>query len=192
MRLFVGIPLTTEVIDELSTTLSRLRSLGDNLRWSSPETWHITLQFLGNTSADKYNCLAARLREVHSPPAPIALESLGFFDHAGIFFAGVRLTPGLQSLQHSVTVATHLCGFPTETRPYQPHITLARSKGKLRPQGLRELKTRLLHRQPQFTRFLADEFLLYESFLGPSGSRYEIRERFPLQTDSAKSQENAL
>jgi hypothetical protein len=33
---------------------------------------------------------------------------------------------------------------------------------------------------PAFTRFIASEFLLYESFLAFSGSRYQVRERFPL------------
>jgi 2'-5' RNA ligase len=76
-----------------------------------------------------------------------------------------------------VVAATALCGFAAETRPFQPHITLARSKGQRR--GLSELKTRI-GSQPEFTRFAAGEFLLFESFLGPAGSRYDIRARFAL------------
>jgi hypothetical protein len=34
--------------------------------------------------------------------------------------------------------------------------------------------------QPRFTSFIADEFLLYESFLGSAGARHEVRERLPL------------
>src|SRR5215469_11062845 len=109
MRLFIGIPLSTTVIEELSIISNRLRSHNDGLRWSSSETWHITLQFLGNTSPDQYQCIATQLRELRSPPIPITLESLGFFDHAGIFFAGVKLTLGLQTLQQGVTTATQLC-----------------------------------------------------------------------------------
>jgi 2'-5' RNA ligase len=179
MRLFVGIPLAAVVIDELSATSVRLQSGGDGLRWSAPESWHITLQFLGNTGREQYECTVARLRELRLPPVPIWLERPAFFDRAGIFFAGVRLTPELLLLQERVTAATELCGFVPEARPYQPHITLARSKGKGQGQGLRELKSRI-RRQPNFTRFVAEEFLLYESFLGPAGSHYEIRERFRL------------
>ncbi len=102
--------------------------MADGLRWSAPESWHITLQFLGNTP--QYECIVARLRELRSPPVPIQLEGLGFFERAGVFFAGVGLTPELQALQQRVTAATGLCGFIPETRPYHPHITLARSKGK--------------------------------------------------------------
>lgn len=179
MRLFVGIPLAAAVIGELAAVSARLKSTQDRLRWATPESWHVTLQFLGNTGPEKYSCLVARLRELRSPPVPVRLEALGCFDRAGIFFAGVGLTPELLSLQQRVTAATALCGFVPEARPFHPHITLARSKGEGRGQPLRELQTRI-RRQPAFTSFVAAEFLLYESLLSPAGSRYEIRERFPL------------
>ncbi len=179
MRLFVGIPLAAVVIGELAAVSARLRSKEDGLRWTAPESWHVTLQFLGNTGPEKYACLAARLREVSSPPVPVRLEELGFFERAGIFFAGVGLTPELVSLAQRVTAATGLCGFAAETRPFHPHITLARGKGEGRGRGISELKSRI-QRQPAFTRFVAEEFLLYESHLSPSGARYEIRERYTL------------
>jgi 2'-5' RNA ligase len=176
MRLFVGIPLTVAVIEELSATSMRLQSDADGLRWSTPESWHITLQFLGNTP--QYECIVSRLRDLRSSAVPIQLEGLGFFERAGVFFAGVNLTPELEALQQRVTEATGLCGFIPETRPYHPHITLARSKGK-GGRGLRQLKSKI-HRDPRFTSFIADAFVLYESVLGPGGSRYEIRDRFTL------------
>ena len=177
MRLFVGIPLAPEVVHQLSALCARLRSSGDGLRWSTPETWHITLQFLGNTSTEQYSCVAARLQELHLPRFPIQLDSPGIFDRVAVFFAGVRPTPALFALQRSVSKATEPCGFAPETRPYQPHITLARAKGQR--ESLAQLKSRL-HSQPAFSSFVAQEFLLYESFLGPTGARHEIRDRFPL------------
>jgi RNA 2',3'-cyclic 3'-phosphodiesterase len=179
MRLFIGIPLPASVTSELAALSVRLQSPNDSLRWSAPESWHITLQFLGNTTDDRYACIAAQLRTVHHASIPIELEDLGFFDRAGVFFAGISLMPGLVSLHERVTAATAPCGFAPETRPYHPHITLARIKGKSGPQSLRALKARL-HRQPTFTRFTAKEFLIYESHLTPSGSRYEVHDRFPL------------
>jgi RNA 2',3'-cyclic 3'-phosphodiesterase len=177
MRLFAGIPLAAEVIDELSAISLRLQTSGDGLRWSAPESWHITLQFLGNTGQLQYECIVARLSDLRSPPLPIQLEDLGFFDRAGVFFAGVALTPELRLLQERVTAATGLCGFVPETRPYHPHITLARSKSKGR--ALEGLKTKI-RRQPAFTSFVAEAFVLYESVTRPTGAHYEIRDRFSL------------
>lgn len=180
MRLFIGIPLPPAVVDEFSSLSLRLRSGDNGLRWSTPESWHITLQFLGSTSEEQYTCVAARLRELRFAPVPIQLDSIGFFDRAGIFFAGVALTPELLQLQQSLTAETRPCGFEPEDRPYHPHITLARSKGKGGKQSLSKLKNSI-RTQPRFSSFNAGEFLIYESFLGPSGSRYEIRERFHAQ-----------
>jgi 2'-5' RNA ligase len=174
MRLFVGIPLAAEVIEELSALSMRLQSSADGLRWSAPESWHITLQFLGNTP--EYECVVARLRELRTPLLPVQLEELGFFERAGVFFAGVRLTPELSALQQRVTAATGLCGFVPESRPYHPHITLARSKSK-GATALRALKSKI-HREPKFSGFVAPEFVLYESVPGAKGSHYEVRQRF--------------
>ena len=177
MRLFVGIPLPAVVIEELSAISARLRCSGDGLRWTAPESWHITVRFLGNTSQEQYECIVARLRELQLRSVPVELEELGCFDRAGVLFAGVRVSSELILVQKRVAAATALCGFVLESRPYQPHITLARSKGQRT--GLREVKARILH-QPKFTSFIAGELLLYESFLGAGGSRYEVRERFAL------------
>jgi 2'-5' RNA ligase len=184
MRLFIGIPLAAAVIGELAAITARLQSSGRGLRWMARESWHITLQFLGNAGAEQYGCAVARLRELHLPPTPIKIEGLSCLDRAGILLAAVRPTPELLLLQKRVSAATQLCGFIPEARPYQPHITLARSQGKGQRHDLRELQAKL-RRPPHFTSFAAGEFLLYESFLAPSGSRYEIRARVPLGRPSS-------
>jgi 2'-5' RNA ligase len=179
MRLFVGIPLAAVVVDELMRMTARLRRADDGLGWSTPESWHITLQFLGSTTRDQYECCLARLREIHLAPVPIRLDAPGFFERAGVFFAAVHPSTALTALERHVVAATTLCGFTPEMRPYHPHITLARSKGKDGVRGLRALKTRL-QTVPEFSTFIASEILLYESKPTPTGSIYEIRERFTL------------
>ncbi|MES2223276.1 MAG: RNA 2',3'-cyclic phosphodiesterase [Acidobacteriota bacterium] len=175
----MGIPLAASVAEQLEKVSTRHRQTEDGLQWSTPESWHITLQFLGNTSATQYEQVVAGLRELHGAPVPIELDELGFFDRAGIFFVGVALTSGLLALQQRITAATVPYGFVAEDRPYRPHITLARSKGRRNGVGIETLKAKV-RRQPKFDRFVAEEFLLYESFTPPTGSRYETRERFRL------------
>jgi 2'-5' RNA ligase len=186
MRMFVGIPLAAAVLDELSAICRQLQPEALGLRWTASETWHVTLQFLGNTESELYPSLVARLHELHSPSVPIELEGLGVFNHSGVFIATVRPTPELLLLQEHVVVATAHYGFVPETRPYQPHITLARSKGKQQGKKPGNLDAKALS-APNFTRFVAREFLLYESFLGPTGSHYKIRERFPLDASQETS-----
>ena len=179
VRLFIGIPLAAEVIDGLEHLSRSLRSDDDRLRWTSVDSWHITLQFLGETSEERYKCLAPRLREVVSAPPSIQVGELGFFDRAGVFFADVHVSQELSQLQRSVIAATSKCGCPAEERPFHPHITLARAKGDDRMHALKKLKNNV---KPNvaFRPFPAQEFLLYESILGPRGSHYEVREHYSI------------
>jgi RNA 2',3'-cyclic 3'-phosphodiesterase len=100
------------------------------------------------------------------------------FERAGVFFAGVKVSPELIELQESVVEATGPCGFAAEEREYRPHVTLARSRGREGAVALRGLKERV--REVRFSGFVADEFVLYESLSETGGSRYLIRERFGL------------
>jgi 2'-5' RNA ligase len=185
MRLFVGIPLATTTTHELGAEVDRLRSKTaseSRLRWSAAESWHITLQFLGSTTPQQYECVTARLRGLRQPPVPIELGAVDTFDRAGILFIDVRVTPQLSALQQAVIAATLPCGFVPETRPYHPHITLARRKGRVGDRELRDLKSQI-DTLRQFASFTADAFVLYESIATSGGSRYEVRERFPLTAD---------
>jgi 2'-5' RNA ligase len=185
VRLFIGIPLAPAVTEQLAGLRKRVEKPGDGLRWSSSESWHITLQFLGSSTEPQYACVVEQLQKLSAPGVPIRLEGLGFFDRAGVFFVDVFVTPQLTRLQQMVTQATSQCGFEPEDRPYHPHITLARKKGQS-GSAIRDLKRRLEQEAgsaPRFPAFTAHEFLLYESFPGPSGSRYEVRAHFPLTAD---------
>lgn len=179
MRLFIGIPLADAVVRELSALCGRLHAGTDGLRWSAPESWHITLQFLGSTTEEQYACVTRRLGEIQSAPVRVRLGGVGIFERAGIFHVEVELTDELVALQRQVMAHTIPCGFDMEDRPYRPHITLARTKGDARRRQLKKMKERV-KAQPQFSPFTAREFLLYESHTDPGGSRYEVRERYAM------------
>lgn len=180
LRLFIGIPLSAGMADDLAVVVNQLHSPAalDSLRWSARESWHITLQFLGSTKPEQYDCITTRLRELRCRPVRIELGSLGTFDRAGVLYVEVRVTPELATLQQAVTASTSPCGFAPEDRPYHPHITLARRKGN----GGRELRNLKLQmqQQPKLSDFTAVSFILYQSTSTPEGSRYDVCERFPL------------
>lgn len=181
MRLFIGMALAPEAAAELQQIRQRLAPAAGELRWSQPETWHVTLQFLGAASGEQFTCISRNLAAVHAARVPVHLAGLGFFDRAGVFWAGVERTPQLLALQQKVLAATRGCSFVPEDRAYNPHITLARAKGRAGARALAPLQQALQSKKLSIeSKFLADEFLLYESFPGAEGSRYEVRARFPL------------
>ena len=185
MRLFIGIPLASITTRDLAAEVNRLQSTSrnpartDSYRWSARESWHITLQFLGSTTAQQFECVVARLRALHHIPIHIQIGAIGTFARAGVLFVDVHVTPQLLALQQSVTATTANCGFTPEDRPYHPHITLARRKGRGGDKQFRNLQLQTSP-SPHFSSFTAESFVIYESVPSPEGSRYEIRERFPL------------
>lgn len=181
MRLFIGIALPPEVSSRISTFTAALPPLPAALRWTSPAQWHITLQFLGAANESQYASVAQRLAQIASPPVSVSLVGAGFFNRAGIFYAAVVVSPELLALHKQIAAAMRECGFPPEDRPYSPHITLARGRNRPSPAAFAPLQTALRTAPaPAFGAFTAHEFLLYESFTEPAGSRYEVRARFPL------------
>ena len=173
MRLFVAIPVGEETRQELESLVAGLRRPGDHLKWTAPAGWHITLAFLGNSTADQLRQLNGQLGAVHSTEFPIHFAAPEIFDRAGALVVGVPLTPALEELQRAVTAATAACDFTPEARAYRPHLTLARAR-----RGER-LNLRFDH-AAKIAPFVAHEFALYESFLEPGGARYEAQARFKL------------
>ena len=181
MRLFVGIPLPDKTRAEIAAVVAEVRRGEERLRWSAAEGWHITLQFLGNGDAEQLDCLKAQLSHVYSATVPVRLGALGAFERAGVVFVDVEVRPELAELQQQVLAATMQCGFAPENRPFHPHITLARTKARKNFRGMPAQRP-WRENPPRFSPFEAREFVLYESFTGESGSRYEARARFALGT----------
>jgi 2'-5' RNA ligase len=184
MRLFIGIALTPEAEGALRGVREKFAAEEDGLRWSAPESWHVTLQFLGAASEEQAACVVQKLAGVRAARVPVRIAGLGFFEQAGVFWAGVSLTAELLALQQSVIAATRACGFVPEARGYNPHITLARvtrAKGRGGAGALAPLKKAVERSTVDLSaEFTAEEFVLYESFPGAEGSRYEARGRFGL------------
>ncbi|HEX3986079.1 MAG TPA: RNA 2',3'-cyclic phosphodiesterase [Acidobacteriaceae bacterium] len=181
MRLFIGIAAAEEAKRALLAVRERLSCGEGNLRWAGPESRHVTLQFLGQTSEEAARCVVEKLGAVRAEPVPVRVEGLGFFERAGVFWAGVALTPELLALQQTVVAALRGCGFVPEDRAYRPHITLARVKGRAGARALAPMRKAVENDRIDLrAEFVAEEFLLYESIPGPEGSRYEVRGRYRL------------
>ena len=114
------------------------------------------------------------------PPIPVRVHRVGFFPnpHAPrVFWCRIE-APGLEALAAATDRATAALGIPAETRPFSPHLTLARIKERLNLQPLREAIAALP--SLEFESFEARSYFLYQSVLRPSGSVYTKLAEFPL------------
>ena len=128
MRLFIALNLTNE-------TRARLLALQDDLRaqsargnFSLPENLHLTLAFLGECDARQTVAAKKAIANVKFIPIDITIDRVGRFrrDGGDIWWAGVKETSALMSLQRDLTKQLLTAGFALERRRYSPHITLGR------------------------------------------------------------------
>jgi 2'-5' RNA ligase len=181
VRLFVGIVLATEAQQALESFVRGLREAFPRLRWSLPEQWHVTLQFLGEAEESRYACVVRQLRMIQTQAVEVRLMQPGFFERAGVFHITVQPTQSLIALHEKTEQTLVSCGFEPEARAYSPHITLARKKGRGRSADFEQLQQVVpSYAAIKLPSFIAGEFLLYQSLTEAAGAKYEVRDRFRL------------
>ena len=135
MRAFVAIFPPPEARRGALAWAKRLPS-EDRVRWTRPENIHLTLKFLGDIRAETLDGIRTALEEVCAEHAPFdaALAELGAFPsarRAKILWIGVGAgSERLRSLAADVDDAFALLGFEREKRPYVPHLTVGRVRGR--------------------------------------------------------------
>src|SRR5712691_7491908 len=164
MRLFTAIDISEEVKDNLRALLHRLRPAA-KLQWSPVENLHVTTKFIGEWPQERLEEMKQTLSRVPTPGAPdIAVRGLGWFPNSKsprVFWAGVHGAEPLAALAAATELATANAGVPSETRPYSPHLTLARIRDRVPLEALRKAITAL--GSEDFGSFRASAFFLYLS-----------------------------
>jgi RNA 2',3'-cyclic 3'-phosphodiesterase len=116
--------------DEARAALGRLgRSLHGECggRAIPARNIHLTLVFLGNVSAGRLPGLHALAAGVVAPQFELTLDTLAYWRHNRIVWAGTaNCPPGLRELVAQLVRRLGSAGFPCEEREYVPHITLLR------------------------------------------------------------------
>jgi 2'-5' RNA ligase len=88
---------------------------------------HLTLAFLGNQPAARIPALHRLAEGVDAPAFVLSLDEIGCFPRTGIAWLGARsVQSGLAALHLQLRAGLQGDGFPTDERPYAPHLTLAR------------------------------------------------------------------
>jgi 2'-5' RNA ligase len=185
MRLFVALSISDEVHERLASFLNELRRADSKARWVKPDNLHVTLKFIGHVADEQLPTIIAALQRVAASSA-IALEfrGIGFFpnDHRPtVIWAGIQAPLELAALATQVNEAVTPCGVARETRPFAPHLTLARLKEPRLSEPLRTLiassKDRVFGEQ------VANEFHLMESKTKPTGAEYTTLRSFPFAAE---------
>lgn len=105
-----------------------------NTRLVEPKNWHVTLHFIGNVPAERLNEIVHKLK-VPFDPFFITLKRRVSWDHLTVLEPDSMTAP-LASLHQQLAAALHELHLPVESRPFRPHLTLARrNRNEAQPRG---------------------------------------------------------
>jgi 2'-5' RNA ligase len=176
MRSFVAVEIPQEIRRGLASLQGELGECGSVVQWVRPEAIHLTLKFLGEIDPARVEAIrhaAGRVVGRH-PPFPLRVAGMGCFpgfDRPRVVWVGLTGDEGrLQALQGEMESCLEGLGFPRETRPFRPHLTLGRVRS---PRGRDRLLARIQGLMGlELGRFDVTTVTQFRSELRPSGARY--------------------
>ena len=187
MRLFVALNLPEAVREAVWRAAAPLRELDLPVKWVGPDALHVTLKFLGDVPDAREPELRAALARAAGPasgggaPRPIALELHAFgvfpgFERPRVFWAGIEPAPAVELLQNRVEQEFAPLGFPTEARPFRPHLTLGRAARDRRPADFRRAAA-VIEALAHDASAVVETVDLMQSTPHSSGAVYQVRHR---------------
>ena len=182
MRLFLAVELPERIQEQLGEVRRRYEKALPGWRWMGSEGIHLTLRFLGEVRPEDDLLQRGVWRRAAASCRPVGLRigGLGVFPPKGpvrILWAGVwESSPagGLRALASAMEEAARAAGFTPESRPFRPHLTLARAARGRRPRRPPE------EAGGELGEMEAVEIALFQSRLSTAGASCTRLEAFPL------------
>jgi len=140
-------------------------------RLTHPDDLHATLAFLGMVEADRLDVVSAVAQGVEAEAFSLQIDRLDYWPRPKVAWAGSSATPpALQQLVDALWSGLAVHGFEPETRPYCPHITLARKGGRIEAGEI----------DPPIP-WEAHDFVLMQSLSVAEPPRYKVLQRWALK-----------
>ena len=175
-RLFTGVEIPADVAFDLD--LMRGGIIGS--RWIDPDSFHITLRFIGDIGDSLAREIAYQLDGVEARPFSVRLKGIGVFggNKPHTLYAGVEESADLRRLQSVHERICQVLGLPAGPRKFTPHVTLAR----LKEPDLRAVHHFVAaHSLYKSNLFEVGRFVLFSSRPARGGGPYAVEESYQLQ-----------
>lgn len=176
MRAFVAVPSEAMWVESARRLVARLRDRFPRASWTKPESWHLTLKFLGEVEEGSIARFAEEIGtaaletvtgEIQAGPAVVFPER----GRPRVLGVGFSPSPGLESvarLAQRAQQASARLGSAGEDRPFHGHVTFARIRDAWPAEAVEEYR-REVESWP-FPTWLARSCVLFESLLTPEGA----------------------
>lgn len=180
VRVFIAIEVPPIVRQAIEKNTARLQSTLDAslVRWTPTNNIHLTLKFLGDVSPATIDMLAQMLTQEASqhPCFEMQFQGLGTFPNSRrprVIWIGIQAPAALEALRRGIEAATARMGYPTENRPFSPHLTIGRVKQTASPTDAQKIRVALERTKiGTLGTGTVGAVHLFKSDLKPSGSVY--------------------
>ena len=187
MRIFIAVELPASIKAEVWAFQEALVHTSASIRWTRPESLHLTLKFLGEIEEARLSEIMNVVQRVAAShrQMTLCLTGIGVFPHLRnprIFWVGLGGDiEKYASLAEEIDLSLSEWGFPREERSYNPHLTIGRFKS---PLGASELMSQARHQPLPFLSFRVTEVTVMRSVLNPRAAVYSPIFNCPLGGDS--------
>jgi 2'-5' RNA ligase len=132
---------------------------------------HATLAFLGNVPHERIDSFVALADALVAAPFELSLDTVGYWRHNRIVWAGTRLVPpALHDLAADMKRRIDALAWRVDDRPYAAHVTL-----------LRDARRGPAERVAALPLWRVRDFALVRSAQGPDGVQYTPLKRWTLR-----------
>lgn len=176
IRVFFAVAFSKDITEKLAHYVNDLkeRSRSNKFRWTRPENFHVTLQFLAEV---KSSDLPTMLEAVHAElchvsfPLRFHLRGLHLFPdphRPRVLVVDVAPQAALAECAALVGKGILQCGYQIDKRPFRAHLSLGRIK------TVQTTALSFLHQvEPlELPEIVTPEIVLFQSEPHPDGSRY--------------------
>jgi 2'-5' RNA ligase len=191
IRAFLAVELSQELQAGLATVQQELKhriepELKRDMRisWTQPASIHLTLKFLGDMDEQAIDPLLVVVEQAigSQTAANVPLERLGAFPRPQsprVLWVGPlenwdrgAEAKRIAEIHGAIEQACEGLGFLRETKPFSPHLTLARIRVGERQVGVALAKGGVLDRPLSLGSLAVESVVLMKSELKPTGSVY--------------------
>jgi 2'-5' RNA ligase len=186
LRAFLAVPADAAWVQSAKGLLTRLRSELPEASWTRPESWHLTLHFLGEISRVEANRFAESMARCarETPEGDLEAGGAVVFPPRGparVLAAGFAASPAREALSRLAESAARVS--PTIQNPkskvqnrFAPHITFARLRRPWPREAVAHYESALEAWRPPA--FRARSCVLFQSRLDSAGAVHTPLERW--------------
>ncbi|GAB4184845.1 MAG: RNA 2',3'-cyclic phosphodiesterase [Calditrichia bacterium] len=173
-RCFIAIDLPSQIKKAIDAYMLPLKQFREPIRFVKADSLHLTLKFLGEQPEDLVEQIGDKLMDIVTDfqQFSLTLRGKGAFPsvrHPKVLWLGIEADDTLFHLVKKIDQELSLLGIPKETRPFKPHLTIGRVKGKLTPDFLRFFE----HSSFREETMSVDSIILMKSILKSDGAEYK-------------------